>query len=168
MINSLSEHYFRFRIFILFIQTKIWFLWTMAVAQAVENHENERGLTWYLRRWIYTSISSWKYSQNWLELSLSMPSQETFLKWSRRLFQQNSHSYATKQGITYWVWPKFNRKQYNHMIRISQWSVSHCRTNNSVIRNKKIQKGRIVRVTVRDMSMKVSHLGKVILDNKNL
>ena len=140
----------------------------MAVAQTVENHENEWGLTWYLRRWIYTSISSWKYSQNWLELSLSISSLEAFLKWPRRLFQQNSHSYAMKEGITSWVWPKVNRNRDNHMIRISQWRISHCRTNNSVIRNKKTQKSRIVRVTVRDMSRKVTHLNKVIWDNRNL
>ena len=140
----------------------------MAVAQTVENHENEWGLTWYLRRWIYTSISSWKYSQNWLELSLSISSLEAFLKWPRRLFQQNSHSYAMKEGIMSWVWPKVNRNRDNHMIRISQWRISHCRTNNSVIRNKKTQKSRIVRVTVRDMSRKVTHLNKVIWDNRNL
>ena len=140
----------------------------MAVAQTVENHENEWGLTWFLRRWIYTSISCWKYSQNWFELSLSISSQEAFLKWPRRLFQQNSHSYAMKKGITSWVWPKVNRNRDNHMIRISQWRVSHFTTNNSVIRNKKTQKSRIVRVTVRDMSRKVTHLNKVIWDNKKL
>ena len=140
----------------------------MAVVQAVENHENEWGLTWYLRQWIYTSISSWKYSQNWLELILSMPSQETFLKWSRRLFQQNSHRYAMKLGIMSWVWPKVNRNRDNHMIRISRWSVRHYRTNNSVIRNKKNQKSRIVRVTITNMSRKVNHLNKAIWDNKKL
>ena len=31
-----------------------WFLWTMAAAQAAENHEDEWGLTWYLWWGIYT------------------------------------------------------------------------------------------------------------------
>ena len=102
----------------------------------------------------------------WTEFSIF--SQEAFLKWPRRLFQQNSHSYAMKQGIKIWVWPKVNRNRDNHMIRISQWSVSHCRANNSVIRNKKTQKNRTVRVTLRDMSRKVTHLNEVIWDNKKL
>ena len=32
-----------------------WFLWTMAAAQAAENHGDEWGLTWYLRWGIYKS-----------------------------------------------------------------------------------------------------------------
>ena len=35
---------------------KKWFLWTMAAAQAAENHGNEWGLTWSLWLGIYTSI----------------------------------------------------------------------------------------------------------------
>ena len=43
---------------------KKWFLWTMAAAQAAENHGDEWGLTWYLRWGIYTSIPTWIHSQN--------------------------------------------------------------------------------------------------------
>ena len=32
---------------------KSWFLWTMAAAQAAENHADEWGLAWYLRWGIY-------------------------------------------------------------------------------------------------------------------
>ena len=43
---------------------KKWFLWTMAAAQAAENHDDEWGLTWYLRWGISTSITTLTYSQN--------------------------------------------------------------------------------------------------------
>ena len=45
-ITSLSELYFRFRRSILLVETKTWFLWIMAAAQAAENHGTEWGLTW--------------------------------------------------------------------------------------------------------------------------
>ena len=48
------------------------------------------------------------------------------------------------------------------MIRIPQWRESHCRTNASIRRKKEIQKGWIVRVTVRDPSRKVNYLSKVV------
>ena len=60
-ITILSEIYFRFRRFILLEQI---ILWAMAATQAAENHGNEWGLTWHLRWGIYTSISTWTYSQN--------------------------------------------------------------------------------------------------------
>ena len=44
-ITSLSELYFRFRKFILLVQTKKVISITMATAQAAENHGDERGLT---------------------------------------------------------------------------------------------------------------------------
>ena len=40
------------------------FLWTMAAAQAAENHRDEWDLTWYLRWGIYKSIWTRTYSQN--------------------------------------------------------------------------------------------------------
>ena len=56
---------FRFRRFILLVQMKKkWFLWTMAVAQAAENHGDDWGLTWYLQWGIYTSILTLTHSQN--------------------------------------------------------------------------------------------------------
>ena len=42
--------------FMLLIQTKKRFLWTMAAVQAAENHGDEWGLIWYLLSGIYTSI----------------------------------------------------------------------------------------------------------------
>ena len=65
---------------------KKWFLWTVAAAQAAENHGDEWGLTWW---WgIYTSIPTWTHSQNSLAaaeaLSLKIPSHGTSPKWSQR------------------------------------------------------------------------------------
>ena len=49
------------------------------------------------------------------------------------------------------------------MIRTSEWTKSHCRTNTSIRRQKLIQKSRTVRVIVRDLSKQVNYLIKVIL-----
>ena len=77
--------------FSLWYKRKKWFLWTLAVAQAAENHGDEWGLTWYFLCGIYTSIPTWTHSQNSLAaaeaLSLKISSHGTFLKWSRRLSQ---------------------------------------------------------------------------------
>ena len=67
---------------------KKWFLWTIAAAQAAENHEDEWDLTWYFRWGVYTSIPTWTHSQNSLAAaeapSLKISSHGTSLKWSRR------------------------------------------------------------------------------------
>ena len=43
---------------------KKWFLWTMAAAQAAENHGDEWCLTWFIQWGIYTSIPTWTHSQD--------------------------------------------------------------------------------------------------------
>ena len=67
---------------------KKWFLWTMAAAQAAENHGDERGSTWYWWWGIYTSIPTGTHSQNSLAaaetLSLKIFFHGTSLKWSWR------------------------------------------------------------------------------------
>ena len=66
---------------------KKWFLWSMAAAQAAENHGDEWSLTWNLQWGIYTSIPSWTHSQNSLAaeaLSLKISSHGTSIKWSQR------------------------------------------------------------------------------------
>ena len=40
-----------------------WILWTMATAQAAENHGDEWGLTWYFRWGIYTSVPTWSFTR---------------------------------------------------------------------------------------------------------
>ena len=86
MITIQSELYFQFRRSTLLIQKKKRSLWTMEAAQAAENHRDERGLTWYLRWGIYTSIPTRTQSQNLLAaaeaLSLKISSYWTSLKWS--------------------------------------------------------------------------------------
>ena len=90
-ISSLSELYFRFRRLIMMVQTKNWFLWTMVVIQAAENHGDERALTWYLWWGIYIHHFQPEptHSQNSIAaaeaLSLKISSHETFLKRLRRL-----------------------------------------------------------------------------------
>ena len=49
--------------------------------------------------------------------------------------------YGMKWGIPFWVWGKANGNEDNHMIRISQWTESHCRTNTSIRRNKSKRAG---------------------------
>ena len=81
MITSLSELYFRFRRFILLVQTKKWFLWTMVAAQAAENHGDEWGLTWYLQ-WNEGYIHQFQTELAAAEApSLKASSYGTSLKW---------------------------------------------------------------------------------------
>ena len=64
------------------------FLWTIAAAQAAENHGDEWGLTWYLWWGIYMWIPTWTHSQNSLAaaevLNLKISSHGTSLQWSQR------------------------------------------------------------------------------------
>ena len=48
-------------------------------------------------------------------------------------------SYAMEQDLPFWVYWKVNRNWDNNMIRISQWSENHYRTNTSIRRMKWIQ-----------------------------
>ena len=157
MITSLSKLYFKFIRFILLVQIKKWFLWTIAAAQAAENHEDEWGSTWYFWWGIYTSISTWAHSQNSLAaaeaLSLKASSHGTSLEWSQRLSQsaQEVISNAMKWGIQGLIQkekvdicaPQSVHQCREHpvstpekMIRIFQWRETHCRTNTSIRRNK--------------------------------
>ena len=65
-----------------------WFLWTMAAAQAAENHGDEWVLIWYFLWGIYTSIPTWTHPQNLLAAaeapSWKISSYGTSLKWSQR------------------------------------------------------------------------------------
>ena len=67
---------------------KKWFLWTMATAQAAENHEDEWDLSWYFLWRIYASLATWTDPHNSLTAaeatSLKISCHETSLKWSQR------------------------------------------------------------------------------------
>ena len=60
-------------------------LWTMAAAQAAENHQDEWRLTWYWWWGMYTSILTWNYSQNLLAAAeaLCLKISSKSLKWSQ-------------------------------------------------------------------------------------
>ena len=73
--------------FILLVQRKKWFLWTMTAAQAAENDGDDWGLTWYLWWDIHKSTPTWTHSQNSLAaaegLSLKISSHGTSLKYHK-------------------------------------------------------------------------------------
>ena len=141
-ITSLSELYFRFRkLFSQCTQNK-WFLWT-AAAQAAENRRDEWGLTWYLRWGIYTSVPTWTHGQNSLaaeealSLKISYHGTSFIDRLDIQIIMRMVISYAMKRGIPLWIWQKVNGNWDNNVIRISQWSESHCRTNTSVRKRNK-------------------------------
>ena len=82
-ITSLCELYFKFRKFILLVQTINFFyeIW----------QQNKQLKTWYLRWGIYASIPTWTYLQNLPPtaeaLSLKISSHRISLEWPRRLSQ---------------------------------------------------------------------------------
>ena len=151
---------------------KKWLLWIMAAAQAAENHGDKWGLTWYLGWRIYTSIPTWTHSQNLLAateaMSLKIFSYGTALKWSRRPSKSARDSHKLFDETRYPVlsdW-KVNGNWDNNMVRVSQWTENHCRSNTSVRRKKETQKSRNVNVRVRDTCRKVNYLSKVVWDRK--
>ena len=64
MITSLLKLTLESEGFSLWYKQKKWFPWTMAAAQAAENHGDEWGLTWYFLWGIYTSIGTWTHWKN--------------------------------------------------------------------------------------------------------
>ena len=76
--------HFRFRKFILFVQTKKWLPWALTATQAAKHIGGEWGLTWYLQSQIYSSNPTWTQSQNSLAAtgapSLKISSHGTSLK----------------------------------------------------------------------------------------
>ena len=104
---------------------------------------------------IYTSIPTW--TQNLLKAaeaaSLNISSHRTSLKWSQRMSQsaQGSHKLFNKMGHLVVNLMESQWKLRHNMIRSSQWRQSHCRTNTSIRRKKKIQKSRTMIITVCDL-----------------
>ena len=119
----------------------------MTAAQANENHGDERDLTWYFLWGIYTSVPTWTHSQNSLAV-VEAPSLKT---WPRMISQMITKTipistqiviiYEMKWGNLLWIWWKVNENWDINMIRISQWTKRHCRTNTSVRRNKSKRAG---------------------------
>ena len=99
---------------------------TMVAAQAAKDHGYEWGFTWW---GIYTSVSTWTHLK-YYPITISM-----------RIII----SYAMKLGLLFWVCWEVNRN-WDNMIRISQWRENHCKTNTSVRRKKEFLKSRTARV----------------------
>ena len=118
---------------------KKWFLWTMAAAQAAENHGDEWGLTWYLQWGIYTSIPTWTHSQSSLAAVQALSFKNILPRNISQMIMMTIPistriviSPTLKRGILFCVYWKVNGNLGNNMIRISQWRKSHCRTNTSI------------------------------------
>ena len=119
----------------------------MTAAQANENHGDEWDLTWYFLWGIYTSVPTWTHSQNSLAV-VEAPSLKT---WPRMISQMITKTipistqiviiYEMKWGNLLWISWKVNENWDIKMIRISQWTERHCRTNPSVRRNKSKREG---------------------------
>ena len=132
---------------------KTWFLWTMAAAQAAENHGDDRGLVRYFRWGIYTSILTLTYSQDRFTNSSRSTEFKDILPWdifemitkiilsSTRIVLSN----VMKLSIPLWIWWKVSGNWSNSMVRISQWRESQCRTITSIRGKEHIQKSRTVR-----------------------
>ena len=139
MITSLCELYFRFRRYILLVKMKRVISMSEVVAKVDENHREDWGLTWYLQWYIHqfqpnppTKFTSNSRSTEfkdilWWNISQLIP--KTVSSSMRIVI-----SYAMKWGIPFW-W-KVNGNLDNNMIRISQWSKSHCKTYSSIRKKK--------------------------------
>ena len=171
-ITRLSELYFRFRRFVLLLQTK----------KAISMDCGSCTSSWKPWRWVrlelILTMSDIYINSNLNPLTKFTSSRSTefkdILPWNiSQMIMETIPistriviSYVKKQGILFCVYWKVNGNRDNNMIRISLWQESHCRTNTSIRRNKEIQKSSTVRITVRDPSRKGNHLSKVIWDRE--
>ena len=138
-INSLSELYFRFRRFILLVQTKkvismnygsgtgSWKPWKLVrldlilLMRDIYINSNLNPLAKFFtsrRSFEFKDILLWNISQ---VITKTIPI-------STRIVIRN----VMKQEILFWVYWKVNRNWNKNMIRISQWRESHSRINTSV------------------------------------
>ena len=119
-------------------------------------------LWWWMRldlvlpmRDIYISIPTW--TQNSLraaeETSLNISSHVTLSSDHKECPNQhkNSQNLFNKMGHPVVNLMESQWKLKHNMIRCSQWRQSHCRTNTSIRRKKKIQKSRTMIITVWDL-----------------
>ena len=137
-ITSLRELSFRFRRFR--YKWKNWFPWTMAAAEKLwrwvrfELILTMRDIYINLNLNPLTKFPSSNRStefKNILPWNISQMTMKTI-----PICRKIVISHAVKQGIPFWVYWKVNGNWDSNMIRIFQWRESHCRTNNSVRRNK--------------------------------
>ena len=138
-ISSLSKLYFRFRRFLLLVQTKKWFLWTITTAHPAKNHGHVR---------IFTIRDAYKNSNLNSITKFTSSSRSTEFKdiftWNiSRMITKTIPistiiviSYAKKQDTLFSVCWKANGNWDSNLIRISQWGESHIKTNIKVRRKK--------------------------------
>ena len=128
----------------------------MAAEQAAENHVDDRGLTWYFRRGIYTSIPTLTHPQ--ISLAAVEALRWSSLKWSERASQSVLViSFAMKQDIVFWVYWKVNGNWENNMSRIFQWREAIVEQIPALGERSKFKRAGL-RVTVRDPSRKVHQI----------
>ena len=142
-ITSLPELYFRFRRFILLVQTK----------KVISMDYGNCASSWKPWRWkrpdVILSMREIYINSSLNPLTKFTSSSRStefkdILPWniSRMIMKtvpismRIAMSYAMKRVIPLWIWWKINGNWDNNMIRISQWRESHCKTNTSVRRKK--------------------------------
>ena len=141
MITSLSKLYFRLRRFIVDTTKKVIFT-NYGSSTSSWKPRDDWDFTWYLQWGMYTSIPTWTHSQNSLAaakaLSLKISSHRISIKWSQRLSNQhkNSHKLCDETRHLVLSLTESQQKLRQPNIRFSQWRENHCRTNNSIRRNK--------------------------------
>ena len=114
---SLTKLLFRCRRFILLVQQKKWFLSTMAASQAVENHGDEWGFSWYLEWGIYTSIPIWNHQQSSVTAAEVTISTQIIMK-TIQISTRIVMSGEIKGGIPFWVWREVKWNWDKIIIRI--------------------------------------------------
>ena len=124
-ITSLSELYFRFRGFILLVETEKRFLWIMAVGQAAGNHKGE---TWIDLTWLEPLLDLMlmmrdKYiSSNLNHLTKFSSSRSAkfkyILPWKISQMITKTIPMSMRIGIPSWIWWRVNGNWDNNMIRI--------------------------------------------------
>ena len=142
-ITSLSELYFRFRRFIVLVQTKkvismdygsctsSWKPWRFVKLDLILTmrdtciNSNLNPLT------KFTSSSRSTDFKDILPYNISQMIAKTAPISTRIVI-----SYAMKQSIPLWIWWKVNGNWNNNMVRIFQWRERHWRTNTSIGRKK--------------------------------
>ena len=169
MITSLPELYLGFRRFILLVQIKKWFLWTVAAAQPAENHGDQWGLTWYLQWRICTSIPTWNHTPNSLEQQKhwvqKYPPTEHMSNDHKDHPNQhkNSHKLCDEMDHPIMSLMESQRKLRQQHDQSFPMRKSHYKTNTDVKRRKEIPKSRsgsefLLNFLLRDLSSKVNHL----------
>ena len=142
-ITSMSELYFRFRLFIVLVQTK----------KVISMNYGSSTSSWKPWRWVRLELilsmrdTYINFNLNPLPKFISSSRSTEFkdiLLWniSQMITKTVPNSMrivignAMKRCTLLWIWWKVNGNWDNNMIRISQSRECHCRTNTSTRRNK--------------------------------